>query len=104
MASSFERRQVTSEGEGGSRKKAISCSQRPGWWIQTEGGMLSSKNGNVLSEGREWQHVFRGGRGISCFRSTVCLFIGDSSSIGDGMYLEGGVFFSDEGIFIRYVA
>ena len=43
-------------------RKAVSCSQRVEGWIQTEGGMLPSKNGNVVSEGRGWQHVF-GSRG-----------------------------------------
>ena len=44
-------------------QKAVSCSQRAEWWIQTEGGMLPSKNGNVVSEGQGWQHVFGGGGG-----------------------------------------
>ena len=50
-------------GERGFRK-AVSCSQRAEWWIQTEGSVLPSKNGNVVSEGRGWQHVFGLGEGI----------------------------------------
>ena len=50
-------------GERGFRK-AVSCSQRAEWWIQTEGSVLLSKNGNVVSEGRGWQHVFGVGEGI----------------------------------------
>ena len=82
-------------GERGFRK-AVSCSQRAEWWIQTEGSVLPSMNGNVVSEGRGWQHVFGVGGGDMKLDMLISQVI--SSSIGDGMNLKCGVFFSDEGM------
>ena len=52
-------------GELGGRdfRSAVSCLQKVAWWIQTEGGMLHSKNGKVLPEGRGQQDVLGGGAG-----------------------------------------
>ena len=44
-------------------RKVVSCSESAEWWIQTEDGMLPSKNGNEVSEGRGWQHGFAAGGG-----------------------------------------
>ena len=55
-------------------QKAVSCSQRAEWWIQTEGGMLPSKNGNVVSEGRGGNMCSEVGEEILSFRSMACFF------------------------------
>ena len=58
--------------------------------------MLPSKNDNAVSEGRGWQHVF--GAGGEDMKLGMLILQVISSWIGDGMNLDCGVFFSDEGM------
>ena len=57
--------------------------------------MLPPKNGDVLSEGQGWQYVLGmgGGKIYQAFGECILFLQRTSSSIGDGLNSEGGVFF-----------